>query len=64
MRRVLIIGKKSFLGSNLKKRLSKYFKIDNYSYENVISKNNDFFIRYTHIINTTIHQNYIKKKKK
>ena len=44
MRRVLIIGKKSFLGSNLKKRLSKYFKIDNYSYENVISKKNDFFL--------------------
>ena len=62
MRRVLIIGKKSFLGSNLKKRLSKYFKIDNYSYENVIFKNNDFFIKYSHIINTTIHQNYIKKK--
>ena len=59
---VLIIGKKSFLGSNLKIYLSKFFKTDNFSYEEIFKKKNSFFDKYSHIINTSIHPNYIKHK--
>ena len=62
MNKILIIGKKSFIGSNLKKSLSKKFDIDHFSFEEIILKKNFFFNKYTHIINTTIHKNYIKKK--
>ena len=33
MKKILIIGKKSFVGSNLKKYLSKFFKVDHLSFE-------------------------------
>ena len=64
MNKILIIGKKSFLGSNLKKYLSKYFKVDNYSFEILKKKNSIFFDKYSHVINTSIHKFYIKKKYK
>ena len=51
MKKILIIGKKSFLGSNLKNYLSKYMIVDVYSYEEIISRNLKFFNKYTHIIN-------------
>ena len=62
MKKILIIGKKSFLGSNLKNYLSKYMIVDVYSYEEIISRNLKFFNKYTHIINSAINRNYIKKK--
>lgn len=62
MKKILIIGKKSFLGSNLKMHLSKSYKIHNYSYEKIIYKNEEFFNDYSHVINTSIHRNYIQKK--
>ena len=62
MNKILIIGKKSFLGSNLKIYLSKFYKIDCYSYEKIILKNNSFFDKYSHVINTTIHKKYTKEK--
>ena len=62
MTKILIIGKKSFIGSNLKKYFSKKIKIDNLSFEQVISKKKYFFKDYSHVINTTIHKNYVKKK--
>ena len=62
MKKILIIGKKSFLGSNLKIYLSKFFKVENYSYEQIIKKEKNFFLNYTHIINTTIHPKYVKSK--
>ena len=60
--KILIIGKKSFIGSNLKKHLSKYFSVKIETYENLKKKEEDFLSNFTHIINTTIHKNYIKKK--
>ena len=60
--KILIIGKKSFIGSNLKKYFSKKIKTDHLSFEQVISKKKDFFKDYSHVINTTIHKNYVKKK--
>jgi dTDP-4-dehydrorhamnose reductase len=62
MNKILIIGKKSFLGSNLKIQLSKKFDTDIFSFEKIISKDLSFFNKYTHIINTSIHPNYINKK--
>lgn len=62
MQKILIIGKKSFIGSNLNIYLSKFFKVDKYTFETVMKKNDDFFNNYSHVINTSIHKNYIKKK--
>ena len=62
MIRILIIGKKSFLGSSLNRYLSNFYLIDNFSYEEVIIKNKIFFKKYSYIINTSIHPKYIKEK--
>ena len=62
MKRVLIIGRKSFLGSNLKFYLSKVYKVDKLSFEEVLKKKKIFFENYSHVINTSIHKNYINKK--
>ena len=62
MIKVLIIGKKSFLGSNLKRYLLNFYTVDNYSHEEIIKKSQFFFEKYSHIINTTIHPKYVKKK--
>ncbi len=64
MNKILIIGKKSFLGSNLNRYLSKNFKVDNFSLEILKKKNSFFFDQYSHVINTSIHKSYIKKKYK
>ncbi len=62
MKRILIIGKKSFIGSNLKNYLSKNFQVDSLSFEKVFKKKILFFDKYNYIINTSIHNFYIKKK--
>lgn len=62
MIKILIIGKKSFIGSNLKNYLSKMYHVDSYSFEEIYKKKETFFYIYSHIINTTIHRSYIKKK--
>lgn len=59
---ILIIGKKSFIGSNLKNFLSKYYNVKSISYEQLLKKDFDYFKYFNYIINTTIHNNYIKKK--
>ena len=45
MTHILIIGKKSFIGSNLKNYLSNDFNLDIFSYEEVIRKNKTFIER-------------------
>jgi dTDP-4-dehydrorhamnose reductase len=62
MKKILIIGKKSFIGSYLKIYLSKFFKVDNYTFEFVMKKKNNFFNNYSHVINTAIHKNYINNR--
>ena len=64
MKRILIIGKKSFIGSNLKKYLKKFYKINCFSFEDVIKKNISFFENFSHVINTSIHKNYINERYK
>ena len=61
MKKILIIGKKSFLGSNLTIYLSKYYNVDNFSFNKALKKKSNFFSQYSYIINTTIHPNYVKK---
>lgn len=62
MKKILIIGKKSFLGSNLKIYLSKFYKVEIISFDLVLKKKISFFLKFTHIINTAIHPNYVNKK--
>tara|TARA_Y100000591_G_scaffold326632_1_gene349665 strand:+ start:9278 stop:10069 length:792 start_codon:yes stop_codon:yes gene_type:complete len=59
--KILIIGKKSFIGFYLKKYLSKFYIVDCYSFEDFIKKKK-FKCKYSHVINTSIHKKYIKKK--
>ena len=61
-KKVLIIGKNSFIGSNLKKYLSKFFNVENLSFEEIMKKNISSFKSYSHIINTSLNKNYISKK--
>ena len=56
MNKILIIGQNSFIGSNLKKYLSKKFNVINLSFEEVINKNETFFLNFSHVINTAIHK--------
>ena len=60
-KKILIIGKKSFIGSNLEKYLSNFFDVNSISYKDIKNKNKIFFSA-SHIINTSIHKNYIKQK--
>ena len=60
-KKILIIGKKSFIGSNLKNYLSKFFDVNSISYEDIKNKKKIFFSSF-YIINTSIHKNYINKK--
>ncbi len=62
MKKILIIGKKSFLGSNLKIYLSNFFEVDNFSYEKTFNQKESFFDKYSHVINTAIHKEYIRKE--
>ena len=59
---ILIIGKKSFIGSNLKNFLSKYYNVKSISYEQLLKRSFNYFKNFNYVINTTIHNNYIKKK--
>ena len=62
MTKILLIGKKSFLGSNLKLKLSQIYKVDNYSHEKIIKKNLSFIKNYSYVINTAIHSHYVNNK--
>ena len=62
MNKILIIGKKSFLGSNLKINLLKSFNVENLSFNEVIKKDLSSISQYSHIINTAIHPKYVKNE--
>jgi len=61
-KKILIIGKNSFIGSNIKKNLSKFFYIKNISFEQAMKKKITSFDVYSHVINTSIHKNYINER--
>lgn len=61
MKKILIIGKRGFIGNSLSKYLKKYFTITYKSFENINqlkSKMNN----YDYVINTSINKKYIEKK--
>ena len=60
-KKILIIGKKSFIGSNLKNYLSKFFDVNSISYDDIKNKKKILFSA-SYIINTSLHKNYIGKK--
>jgi nucleoside-diphosphate-sugar epimerase len=62
MKSILIIGKKSFIGSNLKNYLKKFYRVDCLTFEDVIKKDISFFENFSHVINTSIHKNYINER--
>ena len=62
MKSILIIGKKSFIGSNLKNYLKKFYRVDCLTFEDVIKKDILFFENFSHVINTSIHKNYINER--
>jgi len=64
MIKVLIIGKKSFIGSNLYKYLKSKIFVKLISYSDFNNKNDNFFKKYTHIINCSINPKYLKYKYK
>ena len=60
MKKILIIGKRGFIGNNLSKYLRKFFNVTHQNFKNFIKsklKINNF----DYIINTSINKNYIKK---
>ena len=62
MIKVLIIGKKSFIGSNLYFYLKKKFFLKLVSFSEIKNKKRNFFKKYTHIINCSINPKYVKYK--
>ena len=61
MKKILIIGKRGFIGNSLSKYLKKYFTITHKSFKNINrlkSKINNF----DYVINTSINKKYIEKK--
>ena len=45
MIKILIVGRTSFIALNLRKFLSKFFKVDIATFENVVKKKNSFFFK-------------------
>ena len=64
MIKILIIGRKSFIGSNLYFFLKKKIFLKLISFSKIKNKNKNFFKNYTHIINCSVNPNYVKYKYK
>lgn len=60
--KILIIGKKSFIGTNLKSFLKKEFQVKIISFEEAMRKENFYFSLFSHVLNTTINKKYIYDK--
>ena len=61
MKKILIVGRRGFIGNNLSKYLKKFFAVTLESFENINrlkSKINSF----DYVINTSINKKYIEKK--
>ena len=62
MKKVLIIGKRGFIGKNLNKFLKLEYKVKLISFKNALNFNQ--INKYNFVINTSISKDYIKKKYK
>ena len=61
MKKILIIGKRGFIGNSLSSYLKKYYRISHKSFKETI-KIPSQIKKYDYIINTSINKNYINRK--
>ena len=63
MKKILIIGKRGFIGNNLFNYLKKKFQVKIISFKNLTKFKNQFN-NFNFVINTSINPNYITQKYK
>ena len=61
-KKIIIIGKSGFIGSNLIKLLKKNFNIKSYDYRKFLNLNQKFLLDVNYVINCTSNRQYVKKK--
>ena len=61
-KKIIIIGKNSFIGSNLIKLLKKKFDIKSYGYRKFLNVNRKFLLNVNYVINCTSNKQYVNKK--
>ena len=61
-KKIIIIGKNSFIGSNLIKLLKKKFDIKPYGYRKFLNVNRKFLLNVNYVINCTSNKQYVYKK--
>ncbi len=62
MKKILVIGKKGFIGSSLSKYLKKYFDVKSLEFTTFTKINKNKLIDIDYIINCSINKNYVFKK--
>ena len=61
-KKIIIIGKNGFIGSNLIKLLKKKFDIKPYGYRKFLNVNRKFLLNVNYVINCTSNKQYVNKK--
>jgi len=61
-KKIIIIGKNGFIGSNLIKLLKKKFDIKSYGYRKFLNVNRKFLLNVNYVINCTSNKQYVNKK--
>ena len=61
-KKIIIIGKNGFIGSNLIKLLKKKFDIKSYGYRKFLNVNRKFLLNVNYVINCTLNKQYVNKK--
>ena len=61
-KKIIIIGKNGFIGSNLIKLLKKNFDIKSYGYRKFLNVNRKFLLNVNYVINCTSNKQYVNKK--
>ena len=61
MKKILIIGKRGFIGNSLYKYLKKFYKVRQIRFKD-LNKFKSKINNFNHIINTSINENYINNK--
>jgi dTDP-4-dehydrorhamnose reductase len=59
---ILIVGRKSFIGSNFFKSFKKKFSVKIKNFENIKNKDGNYFKRFNYIINCTSNKRYITSR--
>ena len=61
-KKILIIGKKSFVTSVLKNNLKKFFFLKIVNFENFLKIKKNYLTSFNHIINCSLNRRYVTKK--